>query len=74
MTTLVISDLHLDPSRPEIAAQFHAFLAREARKARALYVLGDLFEAWIGDDALTHRDTVAARRCAPGPAPARRCS
>ncbi len=50
MTALVVSDLHLDPARPEIAAQFRAFLAGEARGARALYVLGDLFELWIGDD------------------------
>ena len=50
MTALVVSDLHLDPARPEIAAQFRAFLEREARAARALYVLGDLFEVWIGDD------------------------
>ena len=50
MTALVISDLHLDAARPEIAAQFGAFLAGEARQARALYILGDLFESWIGDD------------------------
>jgi len=50
MTALVVSDLHLDPARPEIAAQFRAFLATEAATARALYVLGDLFEVWIGDD------------------------
>jgi UDP-2,3-diacylglucosamine hydrolase len=64
MTTLVVSDLHLDPSHPEIAAQFHAFLAGPAREADALYVLGDLFEAWIGDDAGTHRDTIASLRAA----------
>lgn len=65
MTTHVVSDLHLDPGHPGIAAQFHAFLAGPAREGDALYVLGDLFEAWIGDDALAHRDTVAAlRACA----------
>lgn len=48
--TLFISDLHLDSERPEITAQFLEFLEREARQARALYILGDLFEAWIGDD------------------------
>lgn len=47
--TLFISDLHLDPSRPEITNLFLAFLQR-ARAAEALYILGDLFEAWIGDD------------------------
>ena len=51
MTTLFIADLHLDPSRPEIQARFDEFLQGEARQARALYILGDLFEVWVGDDA-----------------------
>jgi UDP-2,3-diacylglucosamine hydrolase len=50
VTTLFISDLHLDGTRPDISAQFLDFLQREARNAEALYILGDLFEAWIGDD------------------------
>jgi len=50
VTTLFISDLHLDGARPDITAQFLDFLDREARRAKALYILGDLFEAWIGDD------------------------
>jgi UDP-2,3-diacylglucosamine hydrolase len=50
VTTLFISDLHLDGTRPDISAQFLEFLEREARRAEALYILGDLFEAWIGDD------------------------
>lgn len=50
MTTLLISDLHLDGDRPDITAQFLDFLEHEARGAQALYILGDLFEAWIGDD------------------------
>ncbi|WP_313318995.1 UDP-2,3-diacylglucosamine diphosphatase [Stenotrophomonas sp.] len=50
MTTLFISDLHLDPSRPAITALFLDFVHNEARQAEALYILGDLFEAWIGDD------------------------
>jgi UDP-2,3-diacylglucosamine hydrolase len=50
VTTLFISDLHLDGARPVITAQFLDFLEREARGAQALYILGDLFEAWIGDD------------------------
>ena len=50
MTTLFISDLHLDGEWPEITRQFLEFLDGEARTARALYILGDLFEAWIGDD------------------------
>jgi UDP-2,3-diacylglucosamine hydrolase len=56
MNTLFISDLHLDASRPEITRLYLAFLAGEAREAKALYVLGDLFEAWIGDDATTEHD------------------
>ncbi len=50
MTTLFISDLHLEAQRPEIGAQFEAFLEGEASRADALYILGDLFEAWLGDD------------------------
>lgn len=50
MTILFISDLHLDAARPDITTQFLDFLGREAHAARALYILGDLFEAWIGDD------------------------
>jgi UDP-2,3-diacylglucosamine hydrolase len=50
VTTLFISDLHLEPTRPAITALFLDFLERRARRAEALYILGDLFEAWIGDD------------------------
>lgn len=50
MTTLFISDLHLDESRPDITAAFYKFLSERASKADALYILGDFFEAWIGDD------------------------
>lgn len=50
MTTLFVSDLHLDPSRPAITELFGRFLDGEARRADALYILGDLFEAWVGDD------------------------
>ena len=50
MTTLFVSDLHLDPARPAITALFLRFLRSEAVDADALYILGDLFEAWVGDD------------------------
>ena len=50
MSTLFVSDLHLDPARPEITALFLRFLGEEASGADALYILGDLFEAWVGDD------------------------
>ena len=48
--TLFIADLHLCAEEPAITAGFLAFLRRDARQAEALYILGDLFEAWIGDD------------------------
>ena len=48
--TLFISDLHLDPDRPAIAGLFLKFLEQKALKAEDLYILGDLFETWIGDD------------------------
>jgi UDP-2,3-diacylglucosamine hydrolase len=51
MATLFIADLHLDPSRPQITDLFEHYLASdEVRHANALYILGDLVEAWIGDD------------------------
>lgn len=50
MTRLFASDLHLDPARPEVTQQFTRFLAGPAREADSLYLLGDLFEAWLGDD------------------------
>ena len=50
MTTLFISDLHLEAERPDIGEQFLDFLKTEAAEAEALYILGDLFEAWVGDD------------------------
>jgi UDP-2,3-diacylglucosamine hydrolase len=48
---LFISDLHIDATRPEITEQFLEFLRTEAPGADALYILGDLFESWVGDDA-----------------------
>ncbi|CAM5478354.1 UDP-2,3-diacylglucosamine diphosphatase [Rhodanobacter lindaniclasticus] len=51
MATLLIADLHLDPARPRITELFENYLAGdEVRRADALYILGDLVEAWIGDD------------------------
>lgn len=50
--TLFISDLHLSADRPAATAAFAAFLKDEAARASALYVLGDLFEFWVGDDDL----------------------
>ena len=48
--TLFISDLHLDPERPAVTELFLDLLNTRARNTDAIYILGDLFEAWIGDD------------------------
>jgi len=50
MTTLFISDLHLDAGQTAVRDQCLSFLRGEASRAEALYILGDLFESWIGDD------------------------
>jgi UDP-2,3-diacylglucosamine hydrolase len=50
MSTLFVSDLHLEADRPDIGNQFIEFLRTEAMEADDLYILGDLFEAWVGDD------------------------
>ena len=50
MSTLFVSDLHLDTAFPDAGDQFCEFLRTAARHAEALYILGDLFEVWIGDD------------------------
>ncbi len=53
MTTLFISDLHLEESRPDITGAFLGFLKTHAMGVERLYILGDFFEAWIGDDERT---------------------
>jgi len=71
-TALFISDLHLHPSRPGVTALLEQFLAGPAAdlgpRAGALFVLGDLFDAWAGDDDLDDdlnaRVCAALRRCA----------
>jgi UDP-2,3-diacylglucosamine hydrolase len=50
LSTLFISDLHLDAAEPAAGAQFMQFLEQRAMSADALYILGDLFETWVGDD------------------------
>jgi UDP-2,3-diacylglucosamine hydrolase len=66
---LLISDLHLEEERPDITRAFLRFLDTRARQAEALYILGDFFEAWIGDDAMTpyqHAIARALRQVADG--------
>ncbi|WP_285962145.1 UDP-2,3-diacylglucosamine diphosphatase [Pseudomonas tohonis] len=57
---LLISDLHLEEERPDITRAFLRFLQTRASQAEALYILGDFFETWIGDDAMTpYQRTIA---------------
>lgn len=62
MTTLFISDLHLTEDEPRVADAFMSFLDEHARHAEALYILGDFFEVWLGDDDDTafHRNIIEA--------------
>jgi len=64
MRTLFISDLHLHDGRPEVGGWLRDFLSGPAREAEALYILGDLFEYWIGDDALSPLATEVALQTA----------
>jgi UDP-2,3-diacylglucosamine hydrolase len=62
---LFISDLHLQPAHPATSAAFFDFLERHARRAQQLYLLGDLFEYWAGDDDISdpfHQQIIAALR------------
>jgi len=61
---LLISDLHLEEQRPDITRAFLHFLQGRARQAEALYILGDFFEVWIGDDGMSpfQRDIASALR------------
>lgn len=62
--TLFISDLHMDSDHPEIQRQFFDFLQQDAKGSDALYILGDLFEVWLGDDDdnSDHLKTIEALR------------
>lgn len=60
--TLFISDLHLCDARTDINALFFRFLNDVAANAQSLYILGDLFEYWVGDDQLDH-DPLARSVC-----------
>lgn len=58
--TYFIADLHLSADRPDISACLYQFLEQEAPQADALYVLGDLFEVWLGDDNVTPFNSAVA--------------
>lgn len=59
---LFISDLHLEENRPALTRAFLHFLEQQAPAAETLYLLGDIFDVWVGDDAMTpfHHDMAAA--------------
>ena len=59
--TLFIADLHLSESRPDLIRVFLHFLKHRARSAEALYILGDFFDFWIGDDCIQPWQTNIAR-------------
>lgn len=62
--TLFISDLHLEEEKPLITSCFFNFMKYQAPKADAIYILGDFFEAWIGDDnqSVFNRQIIEALR------------
>jgi UDP-2,3-diacylglucosamine hydrolase len=53
-SALLISDIHLTPSMPLTAQRFFDFCEKDAPEAQAVFILGDLFEYWVGDDAASH--------------------
>jgi UDP-2,3-diacylglucosamine hydrolase len=61
---LFISDLHLEKSKPTITRGFLEFLERNQNRCSELYILGDLFEVWIGDDAISELETLVANSLA----------
>ena len=64
---IFISDLHLQDSRPELTDALVHFLAEQRGACEALYILGDLFEVWLGDDTPTFVGVEFLRRCATSP-------
>ena len=58
--TIFLSDIHLCESRPRIIDAFVSFLSKLTNEVDALYILGDLFEYWIGDDSRQHENVIKA--------------
>ena len=58
--TIFLSDIHLCESRPSITDAFVSFLNKVTNEVDALYILGDLFEYWIGDDSRQHENVIKA--------------
>lgn len=61
MSILLISDLHLSEERPDITAAFLSFLDQKIEGCERLYILGDLFDVWIGDDAMGEFEHLIAK-------------
>jgi UDP-2,3-diacylglucosamine hydrolase len=63
-SVVFISDLHLEAARPQLTHLFKKLLLNQARNAKALYILGDFFEVWVGDDDITslYEEVAAALR------------
>ena len=70
MATYFLADIHLAENRPEITAAFLATLAAIARDAEAIYILGDLYDYWLGDDLATPYQQRIAAALAARTAPA----
>lgn len=64
MSTFFISDLHLDASRQVVTERFFRFLNDDAKNADSLYILGDFFEVWVGDDILSTHDKQVMQKLA----------
>ncbi len=64
--TIFVSDIHLCESRPSIADAFLNFLNKITNQVDALYILGDLFEYWIGDDSKQHENIIRAIKALTG--------
>lgn len=60
MRTLLVADMHLSSDTPEINQGFYRYLEQTAQGANALYILGDLFDAWMGDDLLDTQHPLSA--------------
>lgn len=61
MSILFIADLHLEDNRPDLNRAFSSFCRNHADKATALYILGDLFNAWVGDDDNSETSQLVAK-------------
>ena len=66
MRIIFIADLHLSKDKPRLLDLFSHFLTQNALDADQLYILGDLFEVWIGDDFVLPELHSVSRRGAPG--------